>query len=74
MNFITVADFINLCTDSKYCKVEIYDDGIVYTGKLSEIPIEYKTRKVDSFDPIDEDYPKLCLNVSEPYEVEYDFQ
>ena len=62
---MTVFDFVELCIDRNYCAVEIFDIGnsCSWKGDADEIPYELKGCTVLSYDPINDDCPRLVLNV-----------
>lgn len=62
----TVYDWKFFCTESNNCQVIIFDNEIgedVFKGTLNDVPSQYNTYYVQSFDPVSEDEPFLCLNI-----------
>lgn len=50
---MTIADFMELCVDPSFCKVEIYDtnkEETVWFGDGDEIPEKYGESYIESFD------------------------
>ena len=50
---MTINDLMELCIDSSFCKVEIYDlnkEDVVWSGCGDEIPDEYGELDINSFD------------------------
>lgn len=62
----TVYDWKFFCTNSDFCDVVLFnnDEGkVVYEGMFDEVPSEYYKYCVQSFDPVSEEEPYLCLNI-----------
>lgn len=62
----TVYDWSFYCTESVMCEVVLFDNDIgeeVYTGSLAGVPDKYLDYEVQSFDPVYDEYSKLCLNI-----------
>lgn len=62
----TVYDWKFFCTESSCCEVVLFHNDIgepVFEGRLRDIPTEYNDYHVQSFDPVSEDTPFLCLNI-----------
>lgn len=68
MNIGTIRDWKFFCTEANFCEVQLYGNvcgEIIFTGTLSGIPSCYDNYTVQSFDPVDKDYPYLVLNINE---------
>lgn len=63
---MSVYDFLNLCIDSSFLTVDIYDidmGEVVYSGSADDIPDDYLYTDVSSWDvPTKPD--KMTINVS----------
>ena len=63
---ISVLDFRFYCTEASFCQVLIFDlsEGeIVHEGTLQDVPSDLWEYDVCSFDSINEDNPRLVLNI-----------
>lgn len=63
---MSVRDFRFYCTEASFCQVAIFDlsDGEnIYEGTLYDVPSDLWDYDVCSFDSINEDNPKLVLNI-----------
>lgn len=63
---MTVEDFMEYSIEKDWQKFTLYDVDWaeeVFTGNIDECPDEYFEAEVDSFDVIDENSPRLTLNV-----------
>ena len=64
---MTVEDFMEYSIEENWQKFTLYDvdkGEEVFTGNIDECPDEYFEAEVCSFDVIDENSPRLTLNVS----------
>lgn len=72
---MTVEDFMEYSIDEDFQKLHIYDvdkGEEVFEGYVDEIPEPYFEAEVCTFDVINEDSPRLTLNVEIPYYVDMD--
>ena len=72
---MTVEDFMEYSIDEDFQKFHIYDvdkGEEVFEGYIDEVPELYLKAEVCTFDVIDEDSPRLTLNVEIPYYVDMD--
>lgn len=64
---MTVEDFMEYSIDESFQKFTLYDvdkGKEVFTGTIDECPDRYFDAEVCTFDVIDEDSPRLTLNVT----------
>lgn len=67
---MTVEDFMEYSIEVGYQQFTLYDvdkEEEVFTGTIDECPDEYVEAEVSTFDVIDENSPRLTLNVSLEY-------
>ena len=64
---MTVSQFMEYSIDENWQKFTLYDvdkGEEVFTGNIDECPDNYLDAEVCTFDVIDEDSPRLTLNVT----------
>lgn len=64
---MTVEDFMEYSIEADWQKFTLYDVDTgdkVFTGTIDECPYTYFEAEVCSFDVIDENSPRLTLNVT----------
>lgn len=64
---MTVEDFMEYSIEENWQKFTLYDvdkGEEVFTGNIDECPDEYLGAEVCTFDVIDENLPRLTLNVT----------
>lgn len=63
---ITVMDFVGMCTDSGFLKVEIYgyeSEDVLWYGDADDIPEQYAEVNVETYDvPYKVDHITLNVN------------
>ena len=63
---MTVEDFMEYSIDMDFQKFTLYDvdkGEEVFTGNINEMPDKYFDAEVCTFDVIDENSPRLTLNI-----------
>ncbi len=72
---MTIQDFMEYSIDMDFQKLHIYDvdkGKEVFEGYIDDIPDLYFEAEVCTFDIIDDNSPRLTLNVEIPYYVDVD--